>query len=583
MSSLVKYRLNDVDGKLVTEDEAKNIIKQGYLYDSLKPKQRKIFLDVIHYIKNDKNALVPENESTARNLFLRGKYSLNDNLPLMKISLIDENHSYIHLDEAIRHILLHGYNLAYFETESGGICDTKHYKSVMKNCPKDALAIGIINWSDDAQSSKSVKVKGSTWIKTISFLPPSDNEVDSFFYLKPICIGDADANHECVERVFQQDLKKLKDPENSSNIMYSTFLKREIKVYADVFVSVKDQPERRKVNGLMLGNSNTGARWGHSTSIKKFVQELPCCDSCLELLKKKEEISKCNTCYQWDTTLIPGSFILTSKNLKQCVENVHTKVDNGVWNKKQCFNEMDKFCINKKTQQKIYDNAMIRKTLKEEEKDASSRIGSLLQSESVMNNNTFKKYEGPAAWETEINRHIDAPMHLLFLGLAKTSFQTIDNVLKVHHVFHQFEQKTRKHFNDMTKLSIDWCVLVKKNSGNFTNWISENYVAIARLSIWIYAQIKDIKINSKETDELNKMKKHEMIEWLKDRDLETDGVSSELKERIVNKITTKQDRNNKIFAIVEPLVLSLYGLLSRAMTDKVDEKLVRETKRYSLF
>ena len=45
----------------------------------------------------------------------------------------------------------------------------------------------------------------------------------------------------------------------------------------------------------------------------------------------------------------------------------------------------------------------------------------------------------------------------------------------------------------------------------------------------------------------------------------------------------KQDRNNKIFTIVEPLVLSLYGLLSRAMTDKVDEKLVRETKRYSLF
>ena len=85
------------------------------------------------------------------------------------------------------------------------------------------------------------------------------------------------------------------------------------------------------------------------------------------------------------------------------------------------------------------------------------------------------------------------------------------------------------------------------------------------------------------TDELNKMKKHEMIEWLKDRDLETDGVSSQLKERIVNKITMKQDRNNKIFTIVEPLVLSLYGLLSRAMTDKVDEKLVRETKRYSLF
>ena len=346
-------------------------------------------------------------------------------------------------------------------------------------------------------------------------------------------------------------------------------------------MSVKDQPERRKVNGLMLGNSNTGARWGHSTTIKKFVPQLPCCDSCLELLKKNEEISKCNTCFQWDTTLIPGSFILTSKNLKECVEMIHTKVDNGVWNKKQCFNEMDKFCINKKTQLKIYNNAMIRKTLKEEEKDASSRIGSLLQSEAVMNNNTFKKFEGPAAWETEINRHIDAPMHLLFLGLVKTAFQTINSVLKEYHVFHQFEEKTSKHYNDMTKLSIDWCVLIKKNNGNFTNWISENYVAVARLSIWIYAQIEDIKINSRQSDEFSKMKKHEMIEWLKDRDLETDGVSSQLKERIVNEITMKQDKKNKIFTIVEPLVLLLYGLLSRSMTDKVDEKLVRETKRYS--
>ena len=88
---------------------------------------------------------------------------------------------------------------------------------------------------------------------------------------------------------FPRRFEKLKDPENSNNIMYSTYLKKDIKVYADVFVSVKDQPERRKVNSLMLGNSNTGARWGHSTSIKKFVQKLPCCDSCLELLKKKEK------------------------------------------------------------------------------------------------------------------------------------------------------------------------------------------------------------------------------------------------------------------------------------------------------
>ena len=222
---------------------------------------------------------------------------------------------------------------------------------------------------------------------------------------------------------------------------------------------------------------------------------------------------------------------------------------------------------------------MIRKTLKEEQNDDTSRIGSLLKSEKLINNNMFQKYEGPAAWNTEINRHIDAPMHLFFLGLVKTVCQCIDAYLKEHHVYHQFEGKTRKHFSDITRLNIEWCVLINKNNGNFTNWISENYVAIARLSIWMYGQVKDIKMKYKPSEELSKMKKTEMIEWLKDRDLETEGLSSQLKERIVNEITKTQDRKNKIFEIVEPLLLSLYGVLSRAMTDQVDEKLVKETKR----
>ena len=311
MGSLVKYNVNDVNGKLVTEEESKNILKQGYLYNSLKPKQRNLFLDVLQYVKNDKNALVPENESRARNAFLIGKNSLNENLPLMNVESLDENHAYIHLDEVIRHFLLHGEDSECFETERGRICDTKNYKNVMKDCPKDAVAIGLIDWSDDAQSSKSVKVKGSTWIKTVSFLPPLNDCSESIYYTKPICIGNANANHECVEKSFQEDLKKLKDSSNASNVMYSTYLKREVQVYADIIVSVKDQPERRKVNGLMLGNSNMGARWGYSCFIKPFIDQLPCCDSCFEKLVKNKQLTACNKCYQWDTTMIPGSFKLT--------------------------------------------------------------------------------------------------------------------------------------------------------------------------------------------------------------------------------------------------------------------------------
>ena len=50
----------------MTKKESRSIIKTGYLYNILKPKERPLFLDILHYVKNDKNSLVLENESRAR-------------------------------------------------------------------------------------------------------------------------------------------------------------------------------------------------------------------------------------------------------------------------------------------------------------------------------------------------------------------------------------------------------------------------------------------------------------------------------------------------------------------------------------
>ena len=95
----------------------------------------------------------------------------------------------------------------------------------------------------------------------------------------------------------------------------------------EVIASIKDQPERRKVNGLMLGNSNGGARRGYSCFLKSHIDTLPCCDSCVEKLMKNKQLSECNKCLQWDTNRIPGWFKLTSKRLKECVESIHTNVE----------------------------------------------------------------------------------------------------------------------------------------------------------------------------------------------------------------------------------------------------------------
>ena len=85
-----------------------------------------------------------------------------------------------------------------------------------------------------------------------------------------------------------------------------------------------------------------------------------------------------------------------------------------------------------------------------------------------MNNSIFKKYEGPLSWNLEVNKHIDTHMYL-FLGIIKAVLKSINEYLKENHVYYQFKNSIKKHFYDITKLTIDWCVLTLKNYGNFTN------------------------------------------------------------------------------------------------------------------
>ena len=75
-----------------------------------------------------------------------------------------------------------------------------------------------------------------------------------------------------------------------------------IKVHFEIIAFLGDQPERRSMNYLMLGNSRFGARYSYSVDLESIAKHLPMCKSCLNNSKRDRyyimKETKCNNCLQ---------------------------------------------------------------------------------------------------------------------------------------------------------------------------------------------------------------------------------------------------------------------------------------------
>ena len=88
-----------------------------------------------------------------------------------------------------------------------------------------------------------------------------DSERNTIDATYPLCIASKSANHDAVEKLYVKELQELSTGTN--NIFYSMNLKKYVHVHFELIVSLGDQPERRNINYIMLGNSSFASRFRH--------------------------------------------------------------------------------------------------------------------------------------------------------------------------------------------------------------------------------------------------------------------------------------------------------------------------------
>ena len=145
-------------------------------------------------------------------------------------------------------------------------------KNNLNRSHDDIVVLLAVQWSDDFKPNTSSKTsRGSVWLKTIIFVSNkfSSNDLANTY---PISIGLKSLTHDVVEERFLNECKDLAG--GKGNQFYSTHKKRNINVHFEIIASLGDQPERRSMNYMMLGNSIFCSIFRFFANMKEIYQHM---------------------------------------------------------------------------------------------------------------------------------------------------------------------------------------------------------------------------------------------------------------------------------------------------------------------
>jgi hypothetical protein len=330
----------------------------------------------------------------------------------------------------------------------------------------------------------------------------------------PIAIGMEVENHEEVEKQFAMELQKLRS--GALIDFYHGGVKKMVRVYFDLFCSLQDQPERRSANYVMLGGSKYTARWGMAGDFAAVASGIPSCSVCLSNLLQGLLIL-CENCVNWDTesrsglldfyppkdypsSEIPSSgklspMRLTYSTMKEAVVTTHDNFVNGDWTNSNARTFLQVHGINKEASDAIMERAKncLSLSIEQEYYDREGMNADYVKiiRQRQANPELFERWNFPSLWDRGVNleQHIDVAMHLVFLGIIKSTILKIQDWCILRGKHSAFVVYSNGIFESVQKYGLNWCRCMPYKKGGLGGWVSENYLAAARLCQWFYGVI----------------------------------------------------------------------------------------------
>lgn len=630
------YKLNNIASVLDTT-EVYCHFRLAYLFLSMNPIESYLQTRILNYFHKYFNPTynrrrwgcsIPLDTPSIRRLYTEGTNSILQQLPHPNIVSVD-GHSYVPVSEIVQDCLandnpicdLKNVSNVYNEAEVQHIWDSKNVKSIINsinmshNDSDETIHIMIVRWSDDFEPNNIKKNKGnSVWTMTITIIGSESNQHnEKNTYI--VAIGHKGADHGLVERRFLEDIRNINE---NNQKYYVASSKKIVSVKVHLIACVADLPERCDTCNISRGNSSYTSRWGYSSHIKVLQKSLRPCINCFHsCLKNINDLNfnmntNCEYCLNWDfdrnndLTKFPapsdfpdGSTHLQFKKISfpemiAACENAEIKYVQKQWTASQVTSYLSSKGIKQTLITKILEHGDCNASTHLVESCVDNNFMLLLKHNLMRKSINICPMQLPAVWYEpyDMKKWIDAPMHLLFLGVVKKTNSVIE---KWATLFNK-QKKLNKTFSLMLpfiyNMKLEWCkILPLCPNMSFGGFVSENWAAVGRLFCWMYQTIPVVLTNEEiDTQTPDKPLKNwtgaQMRKWLVLHGLKRSGNVSELRERIRPFIENEETIPHVISKyrcppeVIRNTIVAMVYMLSRLMQKKCSPSSIDESKAY---
>ena len=477
--------------------------------------------------------------------YVEGSNCLLANIPIPTIHKGPGTSGYVLLSEALRCYLPYGLKLdsknAIPKAQPKKVCsywDSKAAREEFAKVPdlnKITQKVLISEWSDGMDpNGQSKKNRGSVHIMSMSLLDGENrNDPDNTFVLG---VSREKDDHENVRKRIYDDFLEM---ENEG----FTYMdgKKEVTLQPIFHVSMMDRPERSASTGVGNHMGANTLRWGYVGETGKCFVACEKCQKRRKLNPVPNSNSACNNkCSDWETTEV----IYHAPDYPQEMLPENVRKEMYLENKKLSFGEMK--AAAQTGAEKLFQKEWSKKKTEDFLKRSGWNGGAAKKIVDHANECSEPNVDGvlPSkfAFGKEIEKNIDAIMHLIFLGITKTVGNVGKKIFTSCGKYTQFHREGSDYLRELQKLKLEWCKAWNLGSTlkPFGPYVSENCLAYTRVLKCLYSTMTLIKNDTPERKLLLNKSMVLISSWIA-------LVSRIMQKTVTEELVVETERHIKIF------------------------------------
>lgn len=625
---LVNENYNNLDDNdfFIEQDFIRRKVSRRFQQEYVKRKAQKWGLPIV------------SRRGDIRRVYTEQAHSIVQNLPHPPPRIDIDGHAYVSIIDCLRDFFGHGKSTIAVISDKSSDHDgeavrhtsqSKRARDILANAKEvysdkmfDPICSYLIFWSDDFEPNAMKSGRGGAWIKTMTIATTKENghKINNTYV---IAIGKKKCNHDAIEQRIINDLDLLKS--GTLPPFYVGPMKKSVHMHFELMATLQDQPERRSANHLMAGNSTYAARWGVTADHKFLHDVLKACNRCVQVMVERFvdgewdlPVPDCGHCLNWDVLkktplarfpapksypeieeglhcrtvnidnqLYIRPFRIDYQGLRDALAFAHDQFCNNNWTSSNCEAYLKVEGLNNESIKEFIEHSINVQSLRLVENNEESR--ELIQADRKNNPHKYERYPDPPLWtrkDIPLSSHIDAIMHLLFLGLVKTVVLEVQRWLSSQNMNKSFLRDNAYRLDAFNSMYVDWLTVLPYTGGKFGAWVSKNWLSFSRISLWFYQNLKEAKVNNEDAPPPDSPPSSWLVRhnryWLAIRGLDPEGNATELKQRVRHYINQKEVPNpiaqpERVPGDVEHTLIAMVNLLQCVMTSKVTSSDVRKT------